>query len=189
MEAICFMRRLLISLFSILFLVPLISAQTADSPSTDDVKKFLEVMRIQRQLNTMLQIMTKSAKAGARQGFLQKMPDATPEQAADVESLADVMFSDLPINEMLSDIIPIYQKHVSKSDLRAITEFYSTPVGQRFLDEQPQMMQEMGAASSGRMQQRLGSMLERFDAKLNELAEKWKKEAAEKSKSPAVKAN
>ena len=78
----------LISLFSTIFLVPLISAQTADSPSTDDVKKFLEVMRIERQLNTMLQIMTKSAKAGARQGFLQKMPDATPEQAADVESLA-----------------------------------------------------------------------------------------------------
>jgi uncharacterized protein len=172
------MRRFLITFVLLSLFVPLLSAQNANSPSGEDVKKFIEVMRIERQLTTMMQIMTNAAKQGARQGFLQKMPNATPEQLADIESIADVMFADFPINDILADIVPIYQKHVSKSDLQAITEFYSSPVGQRFLDNQPQMMQEMGAVSATRMQKRLGGILEKLDARMNELAEKWKKEAA-----------
>ncbi len=181
------MHRILVVLLSLTFFVPIISAQSSEAPSTADVQKFMHVMRIERQLETMLQIMTKSAKQGARQAFLQKMPDATPEQLADVESLTEVMFSDFPMNDMVADIIPIYQKHVSKADLQAITDFYSSPVGQRFLDEQPKMMQEMGAISAGRMQQKLGGMMEKYEQRLSELTEKWKKEAAQKAASPGTK--
>jgi hypothetical protein len=80
----------------------------------------------------------------------------------------------------------VYQKHISKSDLQALTEFYSSPVGQRFLDEQPKMMQEMGALSATRMQQRMASIMEKYEARLNELTEKWKKESAEKPKPTAT---
>ncbi len=176
------MRRKLILLISLLSLVSLASAQTPEPPSADDVQKFMKVMRIEHQLDTMIQIMTTSAKQGARGAFLQKVPNATPEQVADVESLTDTLFSDFPKSELMNDIIPVYQKHISKADLQALTEFYSSPVGQRFLDEQPKMMQEMGALSASRMQQRLGAIMQKYDARLNELAEKWKKDAAEKPK-------
>jgi hypothetical protein len=182
------MRRILIALLSLIFLVSLTSAQTPESPSTDDVKRFLEVMRIEGQLQTMVQIMTKSGKQGARQTFLQKMPDATPEQLADVESLTEGLFADLPMKDIIPDLIPVYQKHISKADLQAITDFYASPIGQRFLNEQPKMMQEMGEVSAARMQQQLGSIMEKFDLRLSEMAEKWKAQASQKPAStPATK--
>lgn len=176
------MRRKLILLLSLLSVVRFAAAQSPEPPSTDDVQKFMQVMRIERQMDTMLQIMTASAKQGARTGFLKKMPNATPEQIADVESLTDTLFSDFPINDLMNDIIPVYQKHISKSDLQALTEFYSSPVGQRFLDEQPNMMKEMGTLSAARMQQRMAVIMEKYEARLNELTEKWKKESSDKSK-------
>ena len=181
------MRRMLIALMSLLFLVPFTSAQSQESPSTDDVQKYLQVMRAERQLQTMIQIMTKSARQGARQTFLQKMPDATPEQIADVESLAEGLFADVPINDIMLDLIPVYQKHISKADLQALTQFFSSPTGQRFLNEQPKMMQEMGEVSSVRMQQRLGGVMEKFDTKLTEMVEKWKAQGLDKTSSETSK--
>ncbi len=145
----------------------------------------MQVMRVERQMDTMLKIMTDSAKQGARAGFLKKMPNATPEQLADMESLMDTLFSDFPMNDIMNDMIPVYQKHVSKADLQAMTEFYSSPAGQRFLDEQPKMMQEMGASSATRMQQGLATTMQTIDVKLNELIEKWKKQSTEKPNSTA----
>jgi hypothetical protein len=177
------MRRILIALLSLIILAPLTSAQSPESPSTDDVKRFLEVMRIEGQLQTMVQIMTKSAKQGARQTFLQKMPDATPEQLADVESLTEGLFADLPMKDIIPDLIPVYQKHISKADLQALTDFYASPIGQRFLNEQPKMMQEMGEVSAARMQQQLGGVMEKFDTKLAEMVEKWKAQGLNKTSS------
>ena len=70
------------------------------------------------------------------------MPDATPEQLAKVDKFAESIFNDMPVDEMIEVMIPIYQKHLTKSDLDSISAFYVTPVGQKLLREQPAMTQE-----------------------------------------------
>ena len=43
---------------------------------------------------------------------------------------------------MLDDMIPVYQKHLTKSDVDEMIKFYSTPTGQKFLREMPAMTAE-----------------------------------------------
>lgn len=44
--------------------------------------------------------------------------------------------------ELIQKIIPLYDKHYSLEDLRAVNAFYSSPAGQRMLQSMPQIMQE-----------------------------------------------
>ena len=54
-------------------------------------------------------------------------------------ALGDV-FSNYPIEDVLRDMIPIYQSHFSESDLNQIVAFYSSPSGRRFLRRCPQCL-------------------------------------------------
>jgi uncharacterized protein len=46
------------------------------------------------------------------------------------------------MDEMLNDMIPIYQRHFTKSDIDALIAFYSSPAGQKFLHETPAVTAE-----------------------------------------------
>jgi hypothetical protein len=45
-------------------------------------------------------------------------------------------------DQLTDAMIPAYQKHFTKSDIVAINTFYSSPVGQKVLEELPAVMQE-----------------------------------------------
>src|SRR5713226_1083334 len=114
-----------------LFALPIFaSAQTAansEVPDRADVVKFLDLMHARAQMEQVLAGMVKQMKAGAEQGFKQKLPNATPAQLAKLDKMFDTLFSALPMDEMVDAIVPIYQKHVTKADLAAVTAFYSSP--------------------------------------------------------------
>jgi hypothetical protein len=65
-------------------------------------------------------------------------------------------------------MIPSYQKHFTKGDLAAMNAFYSSPVGQKVLEELPAVIQEGNQAAMpimtkyleewrGRVEQEFGS--------------------------------
>lgn len=148
-------------------------------PSREEVLKFVELLHLKAQLMLFLEGTKKQARTGAEEGFRQKVPDATPEQLAKVDQLVDTTFKDLPIDEMLEAMVPIYQKHLTKSDLAAIISFYSSPVGQKLLKEQPAMMAEGMQAGGEIGRRRIGAMSQQLDLLLNDLAmqEQQKKES------------
>jgi hypothetical protein len=153
--------------------------------SKDDVVRFMDLLHTRRMMNQLMDGMRESTKAGAEAGFKQEIPDATPEQLGKVDGLADAIFADMPIDEMIQAIIPIYQKHIAEADLQAIIAFNSSPVGQRFLNEQPAMMAEAMQAGQGIMLQKFPAMQERLKAKISELATEELAKAA-KSKKPTA---
>src|ERR1041384_4908854 len=67
-----------------------------------------------------------------------------------------VMMEDLPLDEMVEAMVPIYQRHLTRSDIEEVIRFYSSPVGQKLLREQPQMIQEGMQAGAQIEQQRMG---------------------------------
>lgn len=133
-------------LFCCLFAVSCASAaqepDKSDVPDKADVIKFLDIMHARAQMTQTLNEMARQMKLGAEDGFKQKVPNATPQQLAKVDKVFDTIFSSLPIDEMMDAIVPIYQKHLTKSDLTAITAFYSSPPGQKILKELPAIMSE-----------------------------------------------
>src|SRR5208283_515348 len=57
-----------------------------------------------------------------------------------------------PLDEMLNDMVPVSQRHFTKSDIDALTAFYSSPAGQKFLHEMPAVTAETMKAVYPRIQ-------------------------------------
>ena len=146
------------------------------TPSKEEVLKFLDILRVKAQLTLYFDGVAKQAKLGAEEGFKHKVPDATPAQLADVDNFAEKLFQGMPIDEMVDAMVPIYQKHLTREDINAILGFYSSPVGQKLLREQPAMMQE-GMKVGGEIgRRRIESMMQQMDDFITKMAQEQKKE-------------
>ena len=149
-------------------------AQTMDSgstPSKETVLKFMEVLHIKSQLTQYFDAVAKQAKQGAEEGFREKVPKATPEQIAQVDKFADETFKNMPVDEMMEGMIPIYQKHLTKEDIEGILAFYATPVGQKLQREQPAMTQESMQVGGEIGRRRMGVMMQQMDEFIAKMAQ------------------
>ncbi len=145
--------------------------EKASIPSKEDVLKFMEVLHLKVQLNQYFDGFAKQAKLGAEEGFKKKIPNPTPEQLAEVDRFADSLFRDMPVDEMIDAMVPIYQKHLTKEDLAGILAFYSSPLGQKLQREQPAMMQEGMQAGGEIGRRRIGIMVQKMDEFVARLAQ------------------
>jgi hypothetical protein len=129
------------------------SSSSEVAPTREEVMKFLEVTQAKSRVAQMLEGMSKQARLGAERGCKQKMPDATPEQLARVDAIADSIFKEFSPDELIEAIVPIYQRHLSKSNIDAILAFYASPAGQTLLRETPAILASpwrQGARSAAR---------------------------------------
>lgn len=151
--------------------IALAQTQSAPAaPSREDVLKFLDLLRVKAQLAQYFEGVGKQAKLGAEEGFKQRVPNATPAQLAEVDKFAESLFKDMPVDEMLDAMVPIYQKHLTKEDMAGILAFYSSPVGQKLQREQTAMMQE-GMQVGGEIgRRRIGTMMQQMDDFITKMA-------------------
>jgi hypothetical protein len=79
-------------------------------------------------------------KSAVRQMFVMfKQNKDVPEQVwADLEK----EFLLASIDELVDMLTPVYEKHLSNADLKKVIEFYQTPVGVKFAQKSPSIMQE-----------------------------------------------
>lgn len=144
---------------------------TADAPpSKADVVRFMDLMQMKVRVAQIFDGMKTQARMGAEQGFKKKVPNATPEQLRKVDAIADEMFSGFPIDEMIDAMVPIYQKHLTKSDLDAVIAFYSSPAGQKFIKEAPAMMSEAMQVGGEIGRSRMSDVNDRLQKRIDDLA-------------------
>jgi uncharacterized protein len=161
--------------FSMLIVPAFAQAGAGDGkPSKEQVLQFLDLMQAKQRMLQMLDGMKAAQKKGAEEGFKRAVPEATAEQIAKVDSIADEALRDMPIDEMFEALVPIYQRHLTSADLDAIVSFYRSPAGQRLLKEQPAMMAEAMQVGQDIMLKKLPEILDRLKARLNQLAEQEK---------------
>lgn len=146
------------------------AAPAPEMATKEQVMKFLNLMQVRDRIVQMMDGMKKGMEAGAEAGFKQKVPDPTPAQLKMIHTITDTTFQDLPVDEMIDGMIPVYQRHISKSDLDTIIAFYSSPVGQRFLKEQPAMMGEGMQVGQEIMMKKLPDLTRRLDDRITKLA-------------------
>ena len=109
--------------------------------------------------------------AFAEQGFRQKLPNATPEQIQQMQGIVDDVFSEISFDELIDAIVPVYQRHLSKSDIEGILGFYASPAGQKLLREQPAMMRESMELAGAVQQKRMDSILKKLDDRMNQMVQ------------------
>src|SRR5579862_7862985 len=117
------------------------SAVSILPPTRAQVMRFMEVMQVRERTQSILQTEQEQVKTVTHDMLKKTRPDATPEQQARfekvVESALTEIFANYPIDDVLRDMIPLYQSHFTESDLDQIIAFYSSPVGQKILREMP----------------------------------------------------
>jgi uncharacterized protein len=176
---------------SLLVLTSAAGAQTQASPanaspSKEEVMKFLEVTQTRSRIVQIFEGMAQQARLSAEQGLKDKVPDATPEQLARADALADTLFKEFSPDEMIDAIVPIYQKHFSKSDLDGILAFYASPPGQKILKETPAIMSASMQAGGEIGRRKMGAINQKIETQITDMArEAQSKKEKEQKPQPA----
>lgn len=168
----------LLASFFLFFGGALAAQQTAGPavpPTTAEVMKFYEVMHLRQQTQTMLEVQQKQIKIMMNDVLTQNLPGATAKQRQHFQQMMDSMvgnvFKDYPIDEILRDMVPVYQKHLTENDLAAIVTFYSSPVGQKLFNEMPAMTSEAMRVSYARLQPRIEQMMKEAEQRAKEMGD------------------
>jgi len=148
----------------------------ADAPTHDQLIKLVDLLQIRRNISLMMDGMKQAMKQGAEQAFRDRVPNPTPKQREALNGMVDDMMADMPLDEMVEAIVPIYRRHLSRTDVDEIIRFYSSAVGQKLLREQPQMIQEGMQAGMEIQQKRMDQMMAKIRERTEKMAEEEEKD-------------
>ena len=155
-------------------------ALPADAATQDQVMTLLNLLQVRRTVTLMMDGMKQAMKQGAEQSFRERVPDPTPKQLEALHGMIDDAMGDMPMDELVQAMVPIYRRHLTKSDIEEMIRFFGGPVGQKLLREQPQMMQEGMQAGMAIQQKRMDQIM----AKVRERAQKMAEADEEKDQTP-----
>ena len=176
-------RFYLVALFLTLSL-PLLLAQTpGDVPATrEDVMKLFDTMNIHEQMRLVMESVLKQQRAMIHDSLRKRTPQITDEELAHLDQLTTDVMKDMPTDTLLDDMIPVYQKHLTKSDVDAMNTFYASPTGQKLMREMPAMTSESMQAAAPHMQAMMDKIMDRAEQMARE-------ERHKKGPTPAVDKN
>lgn len=150
----------------------------SDAPSREDVLRLFAVMQVRQTTEIILKNSVAQAKKMNEETLKKRMPNATREQLDQMHAMMDELFTDLPIQDILETMVPVYQRHFSKTDLHGIAAFYSSPVGQKFMQQMPAITTEAMQASYPILQQYLEVVEKRIDERVRKMGEQGKQTPA-----------
>ena len=114
-----------------------------DVPATcEDVLKLFDVMKIHEQMTSVMTTIAAQQRAMMQEGMRKHFPQISDAELARLDKFTTDTMKDMPIDGMLDDMIPVYQKHLSKGDVQAMSASSASPTGQKLLHEMPAMTAE-----------------------------------------------
>jgi len=162
-----------LSVVFVAFISSCLLAQSPSAPATrEDILKLLSVMDTQAQVRqTMQQVMAQS-QVMAHQAMKKRHPEMTAEQLARMDKESAEIARSFPVEQIVEDMIPVYQKHLTKADVDAMIGFYSSASGKKILHDMPAIMAESMEAVYPRLQKNMDDILRRLDEKADEQEKK-----------------
>jgi len=169
MNRFCLRIVLLVALMA-----PIVRPQTAaDAPATrDDILALFNLMHVRDQVEPAMQFIAKQQRAIIHDNLKRQTPRISPEDLARLDKFTSDIMKDLPVDGMLDDMVPVYQRHLTRSDVDAMSAFYSSPTGQKLLREMPAMTNESMQAAYPRIQALMDKVVERAKAMSKENEQK-----------------
>lgn len=158
------LRRLIGSLVLFVFTLSLFAQSAVGPPSHEDIIALFTLMHVREQVDVALQAIAKQQRTIVHDNLKRQSPRISPRDLARLDQFTAEILNDMPVEEMLEDMVPVYQRHLSKSDVDAMSAFYSSPVGQKLLREMPAMTMESMQAASPRIQAFMDKVMQRAEA-------------------------
>jgi uncharacterized protein len=136
-----------------------------DAASKEDVQKLFDVMASREQMAQMMQKVFAQMRTLNRDEIKKRHPDITAEQLATMDRQSEELLKNFPLDAMLSDMIPVYQRHFTKTEIDALSTFFSSPAGQKYLHEIPAVTAETMKAVYPRIEAEVDASLKRAEEK------------------------
>lgn len=123
--------------------VVLAQQSDANAPATrEDIENYLAVMHSHEMMQQMADAMSKPMHKMVHDLYI-KDKDKLPADFEEKElKIIDDMYRNMPFDDMMQSMVPVYQKHFTKGDVNALIAFYSSPTGQKMVREMPAIMSE-----------------------------------------------
>ncbi len=116
-------------LFVLLFMGSQSFAQSKTSyPAT--LKKMLQVAGTEATFSVAIKQMI---------GMFKEQKSEVPDS---VWNAFEAEFANTSLDELVTMLVPVYEKHLSEKDLQEMITFYQTPVGKKYAEKSPFLMQE-----------------------------------------------
>ncbi len=154
------------------------AAQPSNVATRQQIMKLLELLQVPDSLAMTMDAMKEQMKVGALQMFREKVNSPSPAQVKSVDDIVDEEFKKIGMEDLIEDVVPIYQKHLTRSDVEAVIKFYSSPVGQKIRHEQPAMARESLQATSAGQRSKMELLLAKLDLRIDQLARSAENKAA-----------
>jgi hypothetical protein len=182
------MKRYLAVFVAAICLSASLFAQTASEvpASRDDIVKLFDVMQLRSQMEQVMKQMFQQMRAMSREEMKDRKTNVTREDMAKADALANKIMNEVSISDIINDMVPVYQNHLSKTDVDEMIKFYSTPTGQKILREMPAMTAEGMQAMQPRLRKQMDQISREIDQMMKD--EQAKPKPASPAK-PPVKAN
>jgi hypothetical protein len=119
-------------------------AQTADTdPATkDDVILYFRTMHSYDMVQRMMEVQSASMQQLFHDQLAKEKGGVPSDFDVRWKKAMDDLVKGMPVDEMIQAMIPAYQQHFTRGDIQAMNAFYSSPVGQKVLQELPVVTQE-----------------------------------------------
>jgi uncharacterized protein len=141
----------------------------ADVPADkEDIQKLFHTLHLAEMMQNLMTTSMQQQKQLTHDTLKKKMPSMTEDEFKRMDVFIDEFAKTIDLNGMLGDMIPVYQRHLSKHDVSAMLAFYNTPTGQKLLREQPAMMSEGMQAMQPRMQKVMSDLMDRVEQMVRE---------------------
>jgi len=158
-------------------------ASASNQATLAEVNELLVLLKSRQQMESVLAGFKEQMNRGQMQGFemaLQKKgitltPDEKARAKARLDAITEEIFKQMPYDEMMAATAGIYRKHFTSDDVKALTAFYRSPSGQKFLSEMPALVQESMRAGSDIMMKRMPEIMDGVEKRVQELSDEFAK--------------
>jgi hypothetical protein len=154
----------------------------ADAPATkEDVQRYLDVMHSREMITKMMDAMSRPMHQMMHEQYLKDKDKLPADFEEKMNRIMDDYMKNLPIEEMLQAMIPAYQKHLTKGDVDGLVAFYSSPTGQKVIQELPAITAEAMQSMIPLMRKQIDVMTGRMQEQIAQMKKQSGVKPAEKS--------
>ena len=161
------MTAVLIATLCLALSAPLMAQTSDNEPATrDDVILYLRTMHSHDMLQRTLEVQSQSMQRLFKDQTLRNKTAVPPDFDARMKRMMEDYVKNMPMDEITQAMIPTYQKHFTRGDMQAMNAFYSSPVGQKVIEELPAVLQEGMQAATPILSQYLSEFKDRMQEEL-----------------------
>ncbi len=126
------MKFVLSTLVLCLFVLSQLVAQSISTTKRELINKFFEVI---------------NAKALINNSVIRTIEQFKKNDPSIPQGYYDLFQKEFDVNACLNSLVPVYDKHLTESELVDVVNYYSTPTGKKIASLMPTLQNEISAAS------------------------------------------